>query len=145
MVRRPTSVALTIIAGLAVVAMIYVASPIGASPTFDPTLDIIAISDQAPGANADITLRTSLPAGHDIVAGYGLELDLNTWSFARDRDVDDDSVTAVGTMDVTLDLDGDCNAGGPGTPENYGPFNLRDADTGTGPNTDDAKWTGTIR
>ena len=146
MTRRSFAVLLT--SGLVVLAITYIASPAGASKPINPNLQITAISDQTPGANADITFRTTVPAGNHTLGTYGLatlavpDEAPDGWTIAKGKFVTDESVTAVGTMDVTLDLDGDCDAGAPGIPQNYGPFSL--LDQGFSGNSPVAKWSGTI-
>ena len=130
---RPLAIWL-VIAGLAGLAIVYVASPLGASQPFDPNFQITGISDQTPGANADITFRTTLPAGQRILATYTLRTEPNSWSFSKDQRVPDDYVTAFGVMEADAGCDGNV--------ETYGPFNLRDQDVG-GPGLV-AQWHGQI-
>ncbi len=101
-------------------AALYIATPISADhQPFHPALQVTAISDQAPGANADISFVTS--EDDEIVVLWTLDSPPNSWDIAGDSDVPDGGVTAVGTMAV----DEGCN----GSVETYGPFNLRDQAT----------------
>src|SRR3990170_1560073 len=115
--RRALAVLLTSAAFLAL-AVLYIAGPTGANQPFNPTLELVSISNSAPSANADITLRTQLPAGSDVLALYTLIPPDNSWNIASDNQVTNGRVTAVGTMVV----DTNCNS----TIESYGPFPLLD-------------------
>lgn len=126
---------LLITAGLAILVVLYLAAPAGGTQSFNPTLEITSISDQAPGANADITFGTALPAGDHILGSYGLEIPPDNLVIANGRNVNDDSVTAVGTMVVDEGCDGDI--------DNYGSFSLLDQDV-SGPDAPVAEWLGTI-
>ena len=136
MVIQKLSALVFVIAGLVALAVMYIATPIGASQPFNPTLDITAISDQAPGANADITIRTALSAGDEILGTYGLKLPPGSWSFAGDKKVPDGHVTAFGTLEVDEGCDSSI--------ETYGPFNLLDENAGSGGGAPVAQWFGTI-
>ena len=136
MVPRRRSAVLLITAGLAALTVLYIALPAGAHPEgFNPTLEIPAISNQAAGANADITYRTALPAGDHILGSYGLETPPDNLKIAKGANVNDDSVTAVGTMVVDEGCDGDIDS--------YGPFSLH-SQAASGPGAPVAEWSGTI-
>ncbi len=139
---RLQTLTLMIIAGLAELSVLYLSAPASGSQPFNPTLENTAISDQTPGANANITFRTALPAGDHVLGSYGLIFPPNSFDFEGDKRVADNHVTAVGTMDVTLDMDGNCST--PGTPQAHGPFPLVDMDAGSGQGAPLAKWFGTI-
>src|SRR3990170_8790107 len=96
--RRALAVLLISAACLAL-AVMYVAGPIGAhvGGTFNPTLQITAISSTTPGANANITFRTALPAGDHILGTWSVFAPA-TWGIANHSMQLDGDVTAVGTM-----------------------------------------------
>ncbi len=71
--RRPWAVSF-VIAGLVGLTVLYIASPAGGTQPFNPTFEITAISSQAPGAQADITFRTTLPAGDHALGNWSLDL-----------------------------------------------------------------------
>ncbi len=132
-------------------AVIFIASPTGADPNFTPTLEITPMSDPGLGANADITLTTTVASPQQILALYSLELPVNDngtpgdatddalWNIAGDGDVPDNYVTAVGTIDVDQGLPGDVDCDS--SIEHFD-FNLRDEF----PDDEDgwAQWGGTI-
>jgi len=125
---------------LLALALLYVGSPTGATQPYAPTLEFVSISNSAPSANADITFRTSLPAGHHILGTYGLEV--ASWGIAGHSNQLTGDVTAVATMAINLEPDGNCNDGDTGTPQNFGPFPLLDQDPG--PQGPHALWGGVI-
>src|SRR3990170_8377051 len=96
--RRALAVLLISAACLAL-AVMYVAVPIGAhlGGTFNPTLQITAISSTTPGANADITFRTEVPAGDHILGNWTLYAPAG-WGIANHSQQLTGQVTAVGTM-----------------------------------------------
>ena len=49
---------------------------------YNPIFELTGISSTAPSANANITFRTTLPAGNGIVGTYGLEIPDNSWNVA---------------------------------------------------------------
>src|SRR3989337_104785 len=103
--RRATAVLLISAAFLAL-AVLYIAGPTGADQPFNPTLELVAISNSAPSASADIALRTQLPAGSDVLALYALFPPANSWNIAGDNQVTNGRVTAVGTMVVDVNCNG---------------------------------------
>ena len=120
------------VAALVGLAALLVATRAGATMPYDPIFEFTAISSDATGANADITFRTSLPAGNHILGTYGLEVPDNSWNIAGHSNQLDGKVTVVGTMTVNLDPDGNCNDGDSGSAQNYGPFPLLDQNPGGG-------------
>ena len=69
-----------VLATLLALAIIYFVSPLSAHPEdFNPSLT--AISDQTPGADADITFTTSLPTGDNILGIWSLDIP-DDWSIA---------------------------------------------------------------
>jgi len=131
-------------AGAALVALaLLLAGPrAGASMPFNPLFEFTAISSSAPGANADITFRTSLPAGHHILGDFHMIVPDNSWTVAGHSNQLQGDVTAVGRMTFNFDPDGNCNDGDSGSPQDSGLFPLVDIDPGGGgPH---AIWGGTI-
>src|SRR5687768_7613604 len=76
----------------------------GASMPYLPVFEFIGISNSAPAANANVTFRTSLPAGHHIIGLYGLETPDN-WIVAGHSNQLNGKVTAVGTLTINLEPD----------------------------------------
>src|SRR3990172_7895326 len=103
---RRASAVLLISATFLALAVLYIAGPTGADQPFNPTLELVSISNSAPSANADITFRTQLSAGSDVLALYALFPPDNSWNIAGDKKVTDGRVTAVGTMVVDVDCNG---------------------------------------
>src|SRR3989304_10284738 len=121
--RRALAVLLVSAACLAL-AVMYVAGPIGAhlGGTFNPTLQITAISSTTPGANADITLRTELAAGDHILGNWSPHAPAG-WTIAQHSTQLEGDVTAVGTMTARVVMVAppqDCASASLAT---YGPFN----------------------
>src|SRR5438552_37966 len=124
---------------LTVVAVLFAARLAGAAMPYNPTFEMTGISSTVPSANADITFRTTLPAGNDLAGTYGLEIPDNSWNVAAHSSQLNGKIAAVGTMTITLGPTANCTAGSPHT---YGPFPLLDVDPGTGGPY--AMWRGTI-
>jgi len=129
--------------GLALAAILVVAVRLaGAVVPYNPVFEFAGISNSATSANANITFRTSLPAGNSIIGSYGLEVPDNSWNIAGHSSQLNGKVTVFGTLAINLDPDGSCTDGDTGAPQNYGPFPLLDVDPGAqGPY---AQWSGTI-
>jgi len=117
---------------LTVVAVLLAARLAGAAMPYNPIFEMTGISSTAPSANANITFRTTLPAGNGIVGTYGLEIPDNSWNVAAHSNQLNGKVVAVGSLTINLDPDGSCTDGDTGTTQNYGPFPLLDVDPGTG-------------
>ena len=127
---------------LTVAAVLVAARLAGATMPYNPLFEMTGISSTAPTANANITFRTTLPAGNGLIGTYGLEIPDNSWTVAGHSNQLNGKVTVFGTLTVNLDPDGSCTNGTTGSPQNYGPFYLVDVDPGLqGPY---AKWFGTI-
>jgi Thrombospondin type 3 repeat len=126
---------------LLTLAAVLIAAGAGASMPYNPLFEFIGISNSAPGANADITFRGTSPAGHHVIGLISFEAADNSWTIAGHSNQLEGDVTAVGTMTINLDPDGNCNDGDTGSPQNYGPFALRDV---TPPEAQYAIWGGTI-
>src|SRR5262249_34965677 len=127
---------------LTVAAVLVAARMAGATMPYNPIFEMTGLSSTAPSANANITFRTSLPAGSDLLGTYGLEIPDASWNVAGHSNQLNGKVTVFGTLTVNLDPDGSCTNGTTGTPQNYGPFYLLDVDPGVqGPM---AKWAGII-
>jgi Thrombospondin type 3 repeat len=116
---------------LLTLAVLLVAARAGASMPYNPIFELTGISSTTPGANANVTFRTTLPAGHHIVGLYGLETPDN-WTVAGHSNQLNGDVVAIGTLTINLEPDGNCNDGDSGTPQTYGPFPIRDQDPGGG-------------
>src|SRR6266567_2151951 len=129
-------------AALTLFAVLLVAQLAGAVVPYNPLFELTGISSSATGANADITFRTTLPAGNTIMGTYGLEIPDNSWTVAGHSNQLNGKVVGVGTMTVNLDPDGSCTDGDTGSTQNYGPFPLLDVDPGAGGPY--AVWSGTI-
>jgi hypothetical protein len=129
----------TAIALLALAALVF-GGPTGASQPYQPTFDLVSISNSATGANADITFRTDLPAGNHIIGFYGLSAP--SWGIAGYSQQLKDKVAVVGTLAINLDTDGNCHDGDSGAPQSYGPFPLLYIDAG--PGAPHATWSGLI-
>ena len=127
---------------LTVVAVLFAARLAGATMPYNPIFEMTGISSTAPSANANITFRTTLPAGNGIVGTYGLEIPDNSWNVAAHSNQLNGKVVAVGSLTINLDPDGSCTDGDTGTTQNYGPFPLLDVDPGSGGPY--AMWKGTI-
>jgi Thrombospondin type 3 repeat len=127
---------------LTVLAVLFAARLVGATMPYNPIFEMTGISSTAPSANANITFRTTLPAGHGIIGTYGLEIPDNSWNVAAHSSQLNGKVAAVGSLTINLDPDGSCTDGDTGSAQNYGPFPLLDVDPGAqGPY---ATWRGTI-
>ena len=127
---------------LTVFAVLLAARLAGATMPYNPLFEMTGISSTAPSANANITFRTTLPAGNGLLGTYGLEIPDNSWTVAGHSNQLNGKVTVFGTLTVNLDPDGSCTNGTTGSAQNYGPFYLVDVDPGVqGPY---AKWFGTI-
>jgi Thrombospondin type 3 repeat len=122
--RRGWLLLRTAAAAFVVLCAMLVATWVAASMPYNPLFEFTAISSSAPGANANITFRTELPAGNHLIGSFGLEVPENSWNIAGSSAQLEGNVTAVGTMMVNLDPDGNCNDGDSGSPQNYGPFRL---------------------
>jgi Thrombospondin type 3 repeat len=129
-------------AALVIVTVLLIAARAGASMPYNPLFELVSISNSAPSANANVTFRTSLPAGNHIFGLYGLETPDN-WTVAGHSNQLTGDVTAIGTLQVNLEPDGNCNDGDSGSPQTYGPFPLRDQDPGGGGGPH-AMWGGVI-
>jgi len=111
-------------------ALLSFGSPTGASQPYNPTFELISISNSAAGATADVTIRTSLPAGSHILGNHNVEV--YSWNVAGHSNQLNGEVTAVATMAINLEPDGNCNDGDSGSPQTYGPVPLLDQDPGGG-------------
>jgi hypothetical protein len=120
-------------AGAAVVTLVglLVVTSAGASLPYNPVFELTAISSSATSANANITFRTTLPAGNSILGTYGVEIPDNSWNVAGHSNQLSGKVTVVGAMTINLDPDGNCADGDTGSPQNY-TFPLLDQDPGGG-------------
>jgi len=129
-------------AALTVVAVLLATRLAGAQMPYNLLFQFIGITSSATGVNADITFRTTSPAGNGLIGTHGLEIPDNSWTVAGHSTALNGEVTAFGTMTVNLDPDGSCTNGTTGSPVTYGPFFL--VDTDPGPMGPFAKWFGTI-
>jgi len=138
--RRKWALCAVAATALGAFALLLAGTGAGASMPYNPLFEFTGISNSAPSANANITFRTSLPAGSHIIGAYGLE---TPWTVAGHSNQLDGKVTAVGTLTINLEPDGNCNDGDSGAPQTYGPFPLLDQDPngGSGPH---AIWRGVI-
>ena len=141
--RRPWTFWAAACAALAVAAILVVAVRLaGATMPYNPVFQLFSISSTATSANANITFRTTLPAGNGIAGTYGLEIPDNSWTVAAHSSQLNGKVAAVGSLTINLDPDGSCADGDTGSTQNYGPFPLLDVDPGSqGPY---ATWSGAI-
>ena len=124
--------------GVALGLLLGDGAPAVASMPFLPLFEFTAISSSAPGANADITFRTTVPAGHHILGDYNLTTP-DDWSIAGHSGQLNGKVAAIGTLTINLDPDGNCKDGDSGSPQTYGPFPLLDQVSEF-----DATWSGLI-
>lgn len=131
-----------LVTGAAVLALaaLVIGGPTGASQPYSPTLEFLSISNSAPGANANITFRTSLPAGNHVLGSYILDTHWGVAGFSQQLK---NKVAAIVTMDINLDDDGNCNDGDSGTPQSYGPAPLLYIDPNGG-GAFHATWSGIV-
>src|SRR2546426_12141601 len=98
------------------VAAVFVAARLaGATMPYNPLFEMTGISSTAPTANANITFRTTLPAGNGLIGTYGLEIPDNSWTVAGHSNQLNGKVTVFGTLTVNLDQDGSCTNGTAGS------------------------------
>ena len=117
------------------VAALVVGSEQAQALTLNPSFQILSISSTVPGADAEITLETTVPAGSDPLKDI-IFFAPSGWKIANDGQVPDNdvTVTGTGTADVGCDM----------TIDTLPAWTFRDATSGLGVNSEwlatDTPW-----